>query len=266
VLGRVSHLCPWQEATTNSRSRSSEACRSSTPRLPNCRRSRLVASFHLLFVYFPRLWGRPGDTQPSRLNPQQHVEPADLLFAHRQHRYDSSNVLTREYGDPAHRLIERETDARQDAGCVALNQSAHREADNFPMVVIDRLGIVGQKRVGPPPPAKASPPPRTPIKDQPQTDQRSRVRPSRWCARESGPSSASERPLPAPSICPSGRHCTRSGSSGYRSAPDRRSGRPGDFADRTFGSLHPALNSSMGFTRRIRASACAAYSPRRHAP
>ena len=26
--------------------------------LPNCRRSRLVASIHLLFVYFPRLWGR----------------------------------------------------------------------------------------------------------------------------------------------------------------------------------------------------------------
>jgi hypothetical protein len=39
-----------KEATTNSRSRSSEACRSSTPRLPNCRRSRLVASIHLLFV------------------------------------------------------------------------------------------------------------------------------------------------------------------------------------------------------------------------
>jgi hypothetical protein len=37
-------------ATTNSRSRSSEACRSSTPRLPNCRQSRLVASVHLLFV------------------------------------------------------------------------------------------------------------------------------------------------------------------------------------------------------------------------
>jgi hypothetical protein len=56
VLGRVSRLCPWQEATRNSRSRSSEACRSSTPRLPNCRRSRLVASIHLLFVYFPRRW------------------------------------------------------------------------------------------------------------------------------------------------------------------------------------------------------------------
>ena len=49
-----------REATTNSRSRSSEACRSSTPRLPNCGRSHLVASIHLLFVYFPRMWGRKG--------------------------------------------------------------------------------------------------------------------------------------------------------------------------------------------------------------
>src|ERR1700733_8640868 len=31
-----------------------------------------------------------GDTQPSRLNPQQHVEPAELLLAHRQHRHDAS--------------------------------------------------------------------------------------------------------------------------------------------------------------------------------
>ncbi len=31
-----------------------------------------------------------GDMQPSRLNPQQHVEPAELLLAHRQHRHDAS--------------------------------------------------------------------------------------------------------------------------------------------------------------------------------
>src|ERR1700732_5290987 len=31
-----------------------------------------------------------GDTQPSRLNPQQHVKPAELLLAHRQHRHDAS--------------------------------------------------------------------------------------------------------------------------------------------------------------------------------
>jgi hypothetical protein len=35
------------------------ACSHPTPP-PNCRRSRLVASIHLLFVYFSRLWGRGG--------------------------------------------------------------------------------------------------------------------------------------------------------------------------------------------------------------
>jgi hypothetical protein len=58
----------WRrEATTNSRSRSSEACRVSTPRLPNCRRSRLVASIHLLFVYFPRLWAASISCAPTRI-------------------------------------------------------------------------------------------------------------------------------------------------------------------------------------------------------
>jgi hypothetical protein len=46
-----------------------EGCRNSTPRLPNCRRSRLVASVHLLFVYFPRLWA--GATSPYRQQPQR---------------------------------------------------------------------------------------------------------------------------------------------------------------------------------------------------
>jgi hypothetical protein len=39
-------------ATPKSRSRSSGGCRICEPGLPNCRRSRLVASIHLLFVYF----------------------------------------------------------------------------------------------------------------------------------------------------------------------------------------------------------------------
>ncbi|MEA3149590.1 MAG: transposase, partial [Gammaproteobacteria bacterium] len=31
-----------------------------------------------------------GHTQSARLNPQQHLEPAEFLFAHRQHRHDAS--------------------------------------------------------------------------------------------------------------------------------------------------------------------------------
>src|ERR1700733_5952092 len=31
-----------------------------------------------------------GHPPPPRLNPQQHVEPVELLLAHRQHRHDAS--------------------------------------------------------------------------------------------------------------------------------------------------------------------------------